>query len=403
MRRYLSLFSVALFLYMTILPVELGAVRYAPSDISGVDRAVVANTLAPYTQQNEFPENITINAGQRSHEARLIYTLDSKLNMFLDEIYARYKPDYAAFVALDASSGAVLAIKSFIKDDKSWGNLALLNSYPAASVFKVVTAAASLDQDILTPSSVLRFNGKKTSLYKNQVLKHKDNKWTRRPTLKAAFAESINPVFARIGVFMLGARQLENYARRFRFNTDVATDFDFETGLTEIVDDEWRIAETASGYTRTNTLSPMHGAMLAGAIVNDGLMMVPYMIELATDEWGIPLYLEKPKVLGEPISPETASELRQLMRETVRRGSARKSFKNFFRGEFENLEVGGKTGSLTGRMPAGKYDWFVGYAASADKKISFASLTINKEYWTVKAHYVARRFIEVAFKGTGKD
>jgi len=261
MRRYLSLFSVALFLYMTILPVELGAVRYAPSDISGVDRAVVANTLAPYTQQNEFPENITINAGQRSHEARLIYTLDSKLNTFLDEIYARYKPDYAAFVALDASSGAVLAIKSFIKDDKSWGNLALLNSYPAASVFKVVTAAASLDQDILTPSSVLRFNGKKTSLYKNQVLKHKDNKWTRRPTLKAAFAESINPVFARIGVFMLGARQLENYARRFRFNTDVATDFDFETGLTEIVDDEWRIAETASGYTRTNTLSPMHGAM----------------------------------------------------------------------------------------------------------------------------------------------
>ena len=402
-RRYTSLFSIALFCYLVVLPVELGAVHYTPSQISGVGRAVVARTLTPYAQQNQFPEQISINAGDQVHDARLTYTLDSKLNTFLDNIYARYKPDYGAFVALDASTGAVLAMKSFIKDDEPWGNLTLRNSYPAASVFKVITAAASLDQDLLEPNSVLRYNGKKTSLYKSQVLRHKDNKWTRRPTLKSAFAESINTVFARIGIFTLGAGQLDNYAHRFRFNTDVMTDFDFETGLTEIVDDEWRIAESASGYTRTNTLSPMHGAMLAGAVVNDGQMMLPFMIEIATDPWGVPLYLDNPKVLGTPITPATAAELRQLMRETVQRGSARKSFRNFFRGEFKNLDVGGKTGSLTGLAPAGKYDWFVGYAASGDRKIGYASLTINKEYWTVKAHYVARKFIEVAFAGADED
>ena len=52
-------------------------------------------------------------------------------------------------------------------------------------------------------------------------------------------------------------------------------------------------------------------------------------------------------------------------------------------------------------MPAGKYDWFVGYAMKGDKRVSFASLTINKEYWTVKAHYVARKFIETAFAKDG--
>jgi cell division protein FtsI/penicillin-binding protein 2 len=403
MRRYTALFSTALFCYLAVLPVELGAVRYTPSQISGVDRTVVARTLTPYAQQNQFPEQIAIDTGDRVHDARLTYTLDSNLNEFLDNIYARYKPDYGAFVALDASTGAVLAMKSFIKGDEPWGNLTLRNSYPAASVFKVITAAASLDQDLLEPNSVLRYNGKKTSLYKSQVLRHKDNKWTRRPTLKSAFAESINTVFARIGIYILGASQLDNYAHRFRFNTEVMTDFDFETGLTEIVDDEWRIAESASGYTRTNTLSPMHGAMLAGAVINDGQMMLPFIVEIATDPWGVPLYLDNPKVLDSPISSATAAELRQLMGETVRRGSARKSFSKFFKGEFENLEVGGKTGSLTGRMPAGKYDWFIGYAASGDKKIGFASLTINKEYWTVKAHYVARKFIEVAFSGAGED
>ncbi|MFC1680574.1 penicillin-binding transpeptidase domain-containing protein [Pseudomonadota bacterium] len=401
MRRYLPLFCIALSCYLLVLPVELGAVRFSPSDISGVDRSLVSEYLTPYVQHGEFPEVLSLDTGSVVHEARLTYTLDPGLNEFLDGIYARYKPDYGAFVALDASTGAVIAMKSYIKDDEHWGNLTLLNSYPAASVFKVVTAAASLDQDLLTPASVLRYNGKKTSLYKSQVLKHKDNKWTRRPTLTAAFAQSINPVFARIGVYMLGADKLDNYAHRFGFNTEVETDINFETGLTDISDDQWRIAESASGYTRTNTLSPLHGAMLAGAIANEGRIMVPFVVKLATDEWGVPLYLDQPAVLSEPISPQTAAELRQLMRETVLRGSARKSFTKFFRGDFEDLDVGGKTGSLTGRMPAGKYDWFVGYAIQGDKRVSFASLTINKEYWTVKAHYVARKFIEAAFSKDG--
>lgn len=403
MTRYLPVFCAAVFCYLLMLPVELGAVRFSPSDISGVDRLLVSDQLTPYIDHGEFPETLAIDTGSTVHEAWLTYTLDPHLNDFLDEIYARYKPDYGAFVALDASTGAVLAMKSYTRGDEPWGNLTLRNSFPAASVFKVITAAASLDQDLLTPSSVLRYNGKKTSLYKSQVLKHKDNKWTRRPTLKSAFAESINPVFARIGVYMLGAEQLDSYARRFGFNTEVATDLRFQTGLTDINEDEWRIAESASGYTRSNTLSPLHGAMLAGAIANDGVIMVPYIVEIATDGWGVPLYLDQPEVLSEPISPQTASELRQLMGETVRRGSARKSFRKFFRGEYQDMDVGGKTGSLTGRTPAGKYDWFVGYAIKGDKRISFASLTINKEFWTVKAHYVARRFIETAFAADGQE
>ena len=260
----------------------------------------------------------------------------------------------------------------------------------------MITAAAGLDQGLLEPDTVLRYNGKKTSLYKNQVLRHKDNKWTRRPTLKKAFAESINTVFARIGIYMLGAEKLDEYARRFGFNTEIVADIDFLTGVTDIHDDEWRIAESASGYTRSNTLSPLHGAMLGSAVINDGQMMIPYLVRLVTDEWGVPLYLSKSEALGEPISAATAQELRVLMAETVRRGSARKSFSKFFKGRFKDVVVGGKTGSLTGSSPAGRYDWFVGYAALGERKIGFASLTINKEYWTVKSSYVARRFIEVA-------
>ena len=262
----------------------------------------------------------------------------------------------------------------------------------------MITAAAALDQDMLEPDSVMRYNGKRSSLYKKQVLRHKDNKWTRRPSLKEAFAESVNTVFARIGIYVIGADGLENYARRFGFNTEIATDIGFSTGVAEIEDDDWRIAETASGYTRSSTLSPLHGAMLAGAIINDGEMMTPYVVEMVTDELGVPLYLGGPESLNRPISSNAAEKMRALMRETVHKGSARESFRKFFRGNTKNISVGGKTGSLTGRSPAGRYDWFVGYAALGEKKIGYASLTINREYWTVKSAYVARKFIETAFR-----
>lgn len=396
MRRYTTLIAGSLFCYLSVLPIELGAVRFTPSEISGIDKYKLAGTLTPYVKRGEFPRQLTFNVGSRTHEASITYTFEPKLNEFLDDIYERYKPDYGAFAAIDANTGAVLAMNSYIKAEEPWGNLTLRNSFPAASVFKVVTAAASLDQDLLAPDSVLRYNGKKTSLYKKQVLKHQDNKWTRYPTLTKAFAESINTVFARIGIYVVGAEKLDYYARRFGFNTEVVADIDFLTGVTDINDDEWRIAESASGYTRSNTLSPLHGAMLGSAVINDGQMMTPYVVGLVTDEWGVPLYLSKSEALGEPISAATAGELRVLMAETVMRGSGRKSFKKFFKGHLKDVVVGGKTGSLTGNSPAGKYDWFVGYAALGDRKIGFASLTINKEYWTVKSSYVARRFVEVA-------
>ena len=62
-----------------------------------------------------------------------------------------------------------------------------------------------------------------------------------------------------------------------------------------------------------------------------------------------------------------------------------------------DLEVGGKTGSLTGNHPKGKYDWFVGYAKRGDRSLGLAVLTIHEEKWTVKSSYLASKAIEQYF------
>ena len=162
-----------------------------------LSRQEVAKAITASALKNEFPNKLLFesSAGEK-HIGNVNYTFDRGLHADMAEVYLRYKPDYASFVAIDVETGAILNLTSFIKSGDEFDNLVMRSDYPAASVFKVVTAAAGIDLGKIDLSTVIPYNGKSTTLYKKQVLDHVDNKWTRRPTLKESFAKSVNPVFA---------------------------------------------------------------------------------------------------------------------------------------------------------------------------------------------------------------
>lgn len=398
--RYAGVIAAGLLLYLSILPVELAAVRYSRSQATGIDLQTVHVALKDAVVAERFPSSLRIKGRDEWTDVEPEYTVRPALQQYLDDIYERWGPDYAAFFVMDAGTGAVLAYADFVRHvgDDVHGHLALHALFPAASVFKVVTAAAALDQGMVQPDSIMPYNGKSTSLYKKQVLQHKDHKWTRRPTLRKAFATSVNTVFARLGVYQLGADDLNEYAWRFAFNRyDVLTDLPIDLGRSDVENDQWVLAEVASGWTRRNTLSPVHGAMIASAVATDGRIAIPYYVERLNNRYGWPVYVGEPRYLPHAIGPDTVAKMRALMRETVIRGSARRSFRGFSGGD--DIEVGGKTGSLTGDHPAGRTEWFVGYAARGDDRIAYASVTVSKEKWRVKPAYVARKFIEKYYQG----
>lgn len=358
----------------------------------------IAEAITGPVSQLVFPEHVKLMMGDNEIVGAVEYGIDPILQAEIQGVLEHYKPDYGAFVALDPSSGQVLAMASFTKVDPSFGNLTLHAGYPAASVFKIVTAAAGLDQGVLTPGTVIPFNGKSTALYKKHVLQHKNTKWTRHPTLVEAFAKSINPVFGRIGVFDIGANSLTSYAESFGFNRQIDTDVRLANSQMSVTQsDEWSVAEAASGYTRRNTISPVHGAMMAASIANDGEMMLPRLVRSIRGDDGKVIYRSDQVAVGHPISSSTALSMRELMQATVKRGSARKSFRNFFKNDYADVEVGGKTGSLTGLDPKGRNDWFVGYGIRGERRIAFAAVCVNVEKWTVKSSYVARKAVEAWF------
>lgn len=369
-----------------------------------ITRPDLSVQVAAFLKDNKFPTEIDIPIEDTVKRVQIEYGINHDLQEDMQKLFEQYKPDYGAFVAMDARTGEIITLVQYNNPSrKPATNLAFNSDIPAASVFKVVTAAAAIEQRKFSPQTVIPFNGRSHTLYKNHVKKTDYNRWTRYPTLREAFAQSINTVFGKIGVHHLSPAVLSDYARQFGFNQEILSDLPIASASASIpVNDAWALAESASGFTDRNTMSPIHGALIAAAVVNEGVMMSPYLIRSVKNSAGEVLYQSEPELFSRAIEPKTAGEIRALMQETVRRGTSSGIFRSFLRNpRYKDIEVGGKTGSLSARDPAGKCDWWVGYAQGSgpkgDRRIAIAALTINQDYWTVRSSYIARRFIEKSF------
>jgi peptidoglycan glycosyltransferase len=344
----------------------------------------------------EFKQN-EINIPGYEEPVILDYAFDPAIQALSEDLLAQYKPDLGVMVAMDASTGRILAMSGVNRAFEIEGNPALEYTFPSASVFKVVTAAAALEERKANPSTLIAYAGRNHTLYKYQVLKERVSGWIRQISFKEAFAKSINTVFGRLAVFELGKEPLKLFSNRFAYGEEIQADFPVINSRAANPSNEYQLAEMASGYTQDNVMSPIHGAMIAAAVANDGVMMQPYFMNAAYLKSGKTIYRTEPAIQSRVMSVETAKELRSMMRETVASGTSRKAFRGFFRGKFSELEVGGKTGHLTDRNHRGRIDWFVGFAQAHGRKIAVSVLTMHKKYWTVKSSYLARRTFESAF------
>jgi penicillin-binding protein A len=371
-----------------------------PVSTSPISREAIAAAIEPsLNEDNELPDELEIKTPRKIYTLAPKYTIDEVVQDRMLKLFKSYRPDYGAFVALDPVSGRILALVSYTRNASTLGNLALKASFPSASTFKIVTAAAALDQHKADADTVISFNGGYHTLYRRNLTQNTENRWTRHMTLREAFAKSINTVFGKLGWY-LDPLQLDGYARKFLFNQKIDTDVPVESGtFLSPSKDQFAVAEAASGFNRVALMSPLQGALMASAAANDGVIMKPYIVDSLLSSEGELVYHAQAKQADVALSPEAAEALRNLMHETVWSGTSRGAFRTLWRiKELAGLEIGGKTGSLQGTIPKGKCDWFVGYALSPERKVAVAALTVNETNWRVKSSYLARYFIENYFR-----
>ncbi|MFF5919423.1 peptidoglycan D,D-transpeptidase FtsI family protein [Streptomyces flavochromogenes] len=289
-----------------------------------------------------------------------------------------------AVVAIEPKTGKILTMASTpsydpssfagysAKDEKAWvalekdknkpkQNRAIREIYPPGSVFKVVTAAAALEngkvKDINAATDTPE--GWKIPLSKREMINHA--KGCANASLKHALDISCNSVFAKLGDDV-GRDKMVEMAEKFGFNAEQFTPVRSSASVYDKTADRGGNALSSIGQFNTAT-TPLQMAMVTAAIANDGKLMKPYMI----DELRAPnvdlLKKTEPEEMSRPVSEENAQLLQQMMESVVTNGTGGNADVNM-----DGVKVGGKTGTAQhGEKNAKRpYAWFISYAKTAE-------------------------------------
>lgn len=316
-----------------------------------------------------------------------LLSLHPGLQQHVAEVYARYEVPSGALVAMEPASGRVLAYYSHGGEPRS-GDLARDPSPPAASVFKIVTAAALVDAGVDANADVC-YHGGSSGLELRHLV---DDPARDRScaSLSTAMGGSINSVFAKLADRHLDGQTIERYASAFGFGHALPFDVPTRVSPSEVPNDRLERARTAAGFWHMH-MSPLHGALIAATVANGGRMPRASLVDEVLDPGGRRAYRTTPSVFRNVVPASTARAVTAMMKTTVSEGTARRSFFDQRGNAFlPGIEVAGKTGSLTGSEPYRDYSWFVGFAPADAPEIAVAALVVNEPRWRIKGAYAAR-------------
>ncbi len=341
------------------------------------DRSLLEKAYSQYLQgaaSDNFLE--TLFGIDASRGADLHLTVDHSLQ---EKAYTLLRGRKGAIVALDPGTGEVLCMASNPtfdpntlsdnfealeeSDSAFWLPRATNIDFVPGSVFKIITAASALENGM----SSMEYFDNGTFVVDGQEIKNYDGHVYEELDLKKAFAKSSNTYFAKLAT-ELGTDALRQTAERFGFNTELS--FDYPVFQSKTLAGSPSLTQLAAvGYGQGDTVTtPLHMAMIAATIANDGEMMQPYVVSRAERD-GRLFYEKTPSVLRRSVSATTAQAVGEMMIECVRTGTGTGA-------AISGIPVAGKTG--TAEVDEKKdHAWFVAYAPADNPQIALAIVLEN--------------------------
>jgi penicillin-binding protein A len=334
----------------------------------------------------QFAQNVTdLLTARSSPGGTLMLTLDRATQQAAEGALGGRK---GAVVALDPKTGAVLAMTTFPRYDpnelsshdperirRNWDRLVkdpndpLLNRaagglYPPGSTFKVITAAAALEDGVTTSDRIpspVRFDVPQTSADIGNFGGGSCGGDTT--TLPEALRISCNTAFAALGV-ELGDQKLAAEAEKFGFNEPSPYELPAATSSIPTNQDVPATAQSAIGQ-RDVRVSPLQMASVAATIANGGRRMAPFVVrEVVSDKGGVVKRFEG-EDLGQAIPGRVASDLTGMMQGVVERGTGTAA-------QIPNVRVAGKSGTAQHAQGRAPHAWFISFAEKGDRSIAVA-------------------------------
>jgi len=355
------------------------------------------NTYLSGRADELFPQRLVDDILGRDREgATVVTTIDHRLQRIATQALGGRKGGVAA---IDPATGQVLALvaaPSFnpnrlsshngeriraawenLNDDPDKPLVSNVNDevFPPGSTFKIVTAAAALENGIRpnttfpnpptldlpqTTNDLENFGGSHCLGGASEI------------TLAQALQVSCNVSFGAIGL-RLGAGRLVEQAHRFGLSEDVPFDIPFAEGqipeAEAFAEDLPGVAFSAIGQQDVR-INPLHMALVAGAIGNEGLMLRPRLVREVRDPSGRVIQRYEPEEYSRAMSPSNARTLAGMMQAVVDSGTATSA-------QIPGVAVAGKTGTAQTAEGRDPHAWFVSFAPVRNPQIAVAVVVLN--------------------------
>ncbi len=311
----------------------------AQTDVKGNEIAFGEEYYMPAT--NGYTLNLTVD-----------YAIQSFVEKAAADAFAQYNPKSIMCVAMNPQTGEILALcnkQSYDNNTPPRDDTTLLNELTRnrvltdandpGSIFKVFTLAASLNEGLTNENETFTCNGS----IEVQGTRIRCTSSHGTISVTTGLAKSCNVVFVNLGL-RLGTQRMYKYLNAFGFGRKTGVDMAAEASgivIPEAQVKEGDLARIGFGQSISSTTIQTLNAFCS--VVNGGKLLKPYIVKTVTDGDGKVVMENKTTVVSNPISEETSSRMRKLLKNVVTDGSGKQSY-------ITGYTIGGKTGT------AQKYD-----------------------------------------------
>ena len=346
------------------------------SDLTGTSGRIVSAVNGGGSNEKMPVEYETIYAAKQG--TSLVTTLDETIQRYLEESLSQAKKDNnsksAYGIVMDVNTGAILAmssqpdydsnnpykltdekiIESFkdIKTEKEldeaklnaqysqWRNRTISDTYEPGSVFKIVTAAAALEENIWPKDQTFCCNGYIS--VEDRIIRCSHTNGHGVQTFSQAFANSCNPFFIRLGLDM-GKETFFKYFEAFGFTDTTGIDLPAESSPAKDItyhslSSMSTVDLASSSFGQSFQISPIQMLTAVCSIANGGNLMQPYVVSKMLNEDGEVVKQFNPVVKRQVVSKSTCEQITKMMEDVVNSGTGLNAYVAGYR-------VAGKTGT----------------------------------------------------------
>lgn len=345
----------------------IGYVGVDGDGLAGIEHSFddyVKGTPGKVTLLKDARKGIYLVGGDGANRPRdgqhVVLTIDSVIQFIaeraLKNAVDRYSAAGGAVIVMDPNTGDILAMASAPTFDpnrfrdfppSAWRNRAVQDAYEPGSTFKIITAAAGLEERVVTPSQVLDCGNGEIAVANITIREH-DGKRYDLLSFEDVIVNSSNVGTARVGL-ELGPARFEQWVRRFGFGAKTGLPLPGESpGLLRRVQRWTAVSPASISIGQEIGATPLQIVRAVSAVATGGELVEPRIVKRIIDDHGRTVYEPPRRKAVRVMSEKTAALLNEILKNVVARGTGTNA-------ALAEHVVAGKTGTAQKAVGRGGY------------------------------------------------